>query len=60
MRFGLRLSRLRPVRDGFLEVQGEFFEDGFEAAGRGGGAQKPAADLALDFVDSVSAVDLVG
>ncbi len=60
MRFGSRLSRPRAIRDEFLEVQGEVFDDGLEAARCGGGAQKPAADLALDFVDGLGAIDFVG
>ncbi len=60
MRLRLRFSRPGPIGDEFLKVRGEFLHQGFETA-RGGCTEKqPATDLALDLVDRLGAVDLVG
>jgi hypothetical protein len=60
MRLGLRFSRPGPIGDEFLKVRGEFLHQGLETARGGRSEKQPATDLALDLVDRLGAVDLVG
>ena len=59
MRFRLRFARLRAVVNELLEVQSDFCEERFQAAGGRLGGQEPATELPLDLVEGESAVDLV-
>ena len=61
MRLGAAGSRSGARGDELLPVLGEFLEDGFEMAGGDAGkGQQPAAELPLDLVEGLGAVDLVG
>ncbi len=60
MGFGLRVMRLRSLRDELLQVLGDLLHQGFEFADRGRAGQQPAADFFLDLLNRLGTVDFVG
>ena len=47
------------IENELLQIQSDFFKNGFETACGGGDREKPTTGLPLDFVDCQGAVDLV-